>query len=855
MNPENGFNSLFAPETEKPAIRENKNSLKLLMVDDEPDIHTVLRLALQGVKVEGQAIELLEAHSFKEAKEVLSRHPDIALILLDVVMETNQAGLELVNYVRKELLNHNIQLILLTGQPGYAPQKEVITQYEINAYMLKPEMTSEKIFSTVYSSLRSYILSTELETQRKKLEISEQQYFDLYDNSPDMYVSVDAETATINKCNQTLANKLGYSKAEIEGRSMFELYHADSLEGVKRAFASFVSTGVVNNAELQLKRKDGSKVDVNLNVTAIRDKDGQIKYSRCCWIDISERIKMESRLQLAGIVFSHANEGITITDADASILETNEAFSRITGYSHDEVIGKNPRILQSGLHNNQFYAEMWDKLLQQGNWSGEVWNRRKSGEVYAEMLNINAVRNAEGKIQNYIALFSDITAQKEHQKQLEHIAHYDALTNLPNRVLLADRLEQSMVQEIRRNKKLAVIYLDLDEFKQVNDSHGHHMGDRLLVELSKRFKAALRDGDTIARIGGDEFVIVLNDLSNQMDSMPILERLIDAAAKSVKLDQLEFLVSASMGVTFYPQNEMIDADQLLRQADQSMYQAKLAGKNRYHFFDADQDQSIRGKHETLQRISRALSEEEFVLYYQPKINMHTGKMIGVEALIRWQHPQRGILSPVEFLPIIEDNPIAIEVGNWVLKTAIAQIDNWHRNGLKVSVSVNVGSLQLESSDFVGQLEYILSLYPELDKSCLELEVLETSAMNDISLVSRVINDCKAIGVSFALDDFGTGYSSLTYLKRLPAATIKIDQTFVMDMLNVPEDIAILKGIIGLAHAFNLEVIAEGVETIEHAKMLIDLGCVNGQGYAFAKPMSAEELLQWFDFNKSHPVVV
>ena len=526
------------------------------------------------------------------------------------------------------------------------------------------------------------------------------------------------------------------------------------------------------------------------------------------------------------------------------IIDANETFLRITGYRHDELIGCNPRIFKSGLQDKAFYASLWLDLLENGHWNGEIWNKRKNGELYAEMLTISAIYDDQGIIRHYVALCSDITALKEHERQLEHIAHYDVLTTLPNRVLLADRLHQGMLQEDRRGQLLAVAYLDLDGFKAINDKYGHETGDQLLISLASRMKLTLREGDTLARMGGDEFVAVLLDLKNAENCIPMLERMLVAAAEPLAIDEFTLQVSASLGVTFYPQSEDVDADQLLRQADQAMYQAKLAGKNRYHIFDADQDRSVRGHHESLEHIRHALVEREFVLYYQPKVNMRTGSVIGAEALIRWQHPERGLLPPSVFLPVIEDHPLAIEIGEWVIDSALMQMELWHAAGLNIPVSVNVGARQLQQDSFVERLREILANHPFVSPSDLTIEVLETSALEDISRVSQIIETCREIGVTFALDDFGTGYSSLTYLKRLSVTQLKIDQSFVRDMLDDPDDLAILDGVLSLATAFRRQVIAEGVETVDHGAMLLQLGCELAQGYGIARPMPAADLPGW-----------
>ncbi|MCG8008307.1 MAG: PAS domain S-box protein [Candidatus Thiodiazotropha lotti] len=450
----------------------------------------------------------------------------------------------------------------------------------------------------------------------------------------------------------------------------------------------------------------------------------------------------------------------------------------------------------------------------------------------------------DNKPYRWVGVCTDITLQKEHQLQLEHHANHDLLTGLPNRALLSDRLTQAMHQEKRREQRLAVIYIDLDGFKEINDRYGHDVGDLVLIGMSKRFESALRQGDTIARFGGDEFVAVLSDIESREACYPMLRRLMEAAIRPIQQQNQLIQVSASIGVTLYPQDEEMGGDQLLRQADQAMYQAKLAGKNRYSFFDTEYDRSLRGKKEDLQRIRKGLFDNEFELYYQPKVSMRSGQVIGVEALIRWQHPQQGLLMPIRFLPVIEDHDIAVEMGEWVLENALAQLSQWDDLGLKTSVSVNIGARQLQRTDFVDQLKKIVQRYPAIASDRLQLEILETSALDDMNHVSKIIHECLEFGVSFALDDFGTGYSSLSYLKHLPATTIKIDRSFVRDMLIDPDDLAILEGILGMATAFRRNVIAEGVETPEHGELLLKLGCDHAQGYGIAKPMPAAEFPAW-----------
>ncbi|BBJ00529.1 hypothetical protein FGKAn22_22210 [Ferrigenium kumadai] len=550
----------------------------------------------------------------------------------------------------------------------------------------------------------------------------------------------------------------------------------------------------------------------------------------------------EDRLRLHATAFHSSHEGIVLADADGNILDINPAFTRITGFERSEVIGRNPRMIKSGRHDREFYAAMWKSILGSGSWQGEIWNRNKYGEVYPELLSISAVRNAEGELTNFVAVFADISRLKEQEKQLTQMAYYDALTELPNRVLLADRLAQAISQTRRSGTMLAICYLDLDGFKPVNDTYGHEVGDRVLVEMAGRLKEVLRGGDTVARLGGDEFVLLLLGLQNDEECEQAMQRLLRAVGQPLSVVSQPITLSASVGVSVFPADEA-DSDTLLRHADQAMYHAKQAGKNRFHIFDHEEDLHVRVQYDRVSRIQEGLANGEFSLYYQPKVDLRKGSVVGAEALIRWHHPERGLVEPVEFLPLIEDHELIVRIGEWVIETALHQMDEWHDIGLELSVSVNVASRQLQASNFVQHLRAALSNHPNV-ASKVELEILETSALEDMAKVSRIIEQCRELDVSCALDDFGTGYSSLTYLKRLPASTIKIDQSFIREMVTDPNNLVIVQGVLGLASAFQRQVVAEGVETVEHGRMLLQLGCDYAQGYGIAKPMPAAQMPAW-----------
>ncbi|MFD2113457.1 EAL domain-containing protein [Thiorhodococcus fuscus] len=587
----------------------------------------------------------------------------------------------------------------------------------------------------------------------------------------------------------------------------------------------------------------GTERYLALDASPIQDPDGRLIGVVETLRDMTDRKRTESKLQLIASVFDHSQEGILITDPEARILDVNAAFTQVTGYSRDEVLGQTPALLKSGLQEAAFYKEMWRWLGETGQWQGEIWNRKKSGEVYPEILHINAVTGSDGAVTHYIGMFTDITDLKSTQQRLVSLAYYDALTDLPNRVLLAQRLHQAMSRAKSHERLVAICFLDLDDFKVINDRHGHEIGNRFLVETANRLLASLRNSDTVARLGGDEFVLLVTDLVSAEQLEGILAKVFEVVAAPFRIGDIDIGVSASIGVTLYPLDDS-DPDTLLRHADHSMYQAKQLGRNRYHLYDLDAAKDLQTRHRELERIRQALQHGEFRVYYQPKVNMRSGQVVGLEALIRWQHPQRGLLGPLTFLPQIEQSPLIIDVGEWVLHEVLAQMGQWLQEGYRLSVSVNIAARHFQHIDFVLRLEAILSEHPDVSPHLLELEILESAALDDVVLMREVMAACQGIGVSFALDDFGTGYSSLAYLKQLPAETIKIDKSFVHDMLDDQEDLAIIEGVIGLAGVFRKQVIAEGVETPEHGLLLMRYGCDYAQGYGIGRPMPAESISPW-----------
>jgi diguanylate cyclase (GGDEF)-like protein/PAS domain S-box-containing protein len=560
--------------------------------------------------------------------------------------------------------------------------------------------------------------------------------------------------------------------------------------------------------------------------------------------DISDIKKAEEELRLSHRVFMNTHEGIMITDRQSVITDVNPAFSDITGYARDEIIGQTPAILNSGKQSPEYFEDMWSTLETKGSWQGEIWNRTKEGALIAELLSISTLKDDNGQVQHYVGIFSDITHNKRQQEQLNLLAHYDVLTGLPNRVLFTDRFNRAIAHSKRTQRALAVCFLDLDNFKPVNDNYGHEKGDELLIEVAKRIQEIIREEDTVSRQGGDEFALLLNDIVSTAECEQILTRLLVSLAQPYVIDGLPHKISASIGVTFYPEDDA-DIDTLLRHADQAMYQAKLAGRNRYQLFDNQYDKTLTTQQLRLDEIKQALENDEFELFYQPKVDMAQGKVIGAEALIRWMHPEKGLIPPLDFLPLLDGTSLECELGDWVIETALHQLDEWLVQNIELQLSVNIASHHLQQHNFVQSLEAALARHPKVHSTQFQLEILETSALTDLQSIHATIRTCQeALGVSFALDDFGTGYSSLTHLRTLSANCIKIDQTFVRDILDDPNDYVIVDGVIGLSESFNRDVIAEGVETEEQGLMLLIMGCRLAQGYGVAKPMPVAAFNTW-----------
>ncbi len=565
--------------------------------------------------------------------------------------------------------------------------------------------------------------------------------------------------------------------------------------------------------------------------------------------DITRRKHTEDSLRLAASVFEGSGEAILVTDAEVRILSVNQAFTRMSGYTLDEVKGKSPRILSSGKHDAEFYRAMWEAINRDGFWQGEIWDRHKGGRIYPMMMTVSAIRGESGEVTNYMSIASDISERKEAEKNIHALAYYDVLTGLPNRSLLRDRIEQMVAAAHRDRKKFALLFVDLDRFKYVNDTLGHAMGDRLLQVVAQRLLECARAGDTVSRIGGDEFIVLLRETDADGAAL-VAEKILKSFATVSEIEGISISTNGSIGISIYP-DHAVDADALIKNADAAMYFAKQEGRNNFQFYRPELNFQAQHLFSMEADLRLALERNEFILHYQPQLDLTSGKVCGAEVLVRWNHPQKGLISPAEFIPVAEETGQILPLGEWVLRTACAQLAAWRRQGMAAfPVSVNLSVRQLRQAH-LAQLVVAVLEEAQLQPGDLELELTESIMLGDALAAMAFLTRMHELGVRLAIDDFGTGFSSLSYLKRMPLDRLKIDQSFVRDLETDESDAAIVRSIISLGHSFKLRVIAEGVETQEQMDFLRVHGCDEIQGYYFCRPLLADEFAQ---FVRSKPTL-
>ncbi len=952
MSGTDNFSELFAPES-----TPLENALlpvepwKVMLVDDEVDIHAVLRLALQDIHVEGRPLQLLDAKSAEEAKTLLTGHPDIALILLDVVMETEQAGLELVRHIRDERGNKNVQIVLVTGQPGYAPQRSVITEYDIDGYRLKSELTADRIYVTVYAALRTFQAEVKLANSEQQLRLvlegaelgfwdwdivtgkvernerwaailgysheeiqqttqqwtdfiypadrerawqsindvlegrlaqhrleyrmlhkdgsirwildqanitlrdcngkpvrmggthidvtarkqSEIEFKTFIDTTHDGFWTVSVLDGRFLEVNQAYCDMIGYSREELLNMSISDIEANELLDETRKHIRSIIE-GYEERFETQHRHKSGEIIDVEISAKFLDVYGGLIVvFLR----DITNRKRSEEALKLASLVYQASSEAMVIVNAENQILAVNPAFNLITGYTSDEVLGKDPKILSSGLHDAAFYQAMWQTISETGTWKGEIWSRRKNGDVYAELLTINTVYDDHGAVLRRVALFSDITKKKQHEEIIWQQANFDVLTGLPNRIMSYARLDLELKKASRDEHKLAILFIDLDHFKAVNDTLGHEMGDMLLKEVARRMHDCVRESDTVGRLGGDEFIVILGDLDDIARVGRIANNILEKLIAPFRLGGELMTISASIGITIFP-DDAKDAAVLLKNADQAMYAAKRQGRNRFQYYMPELQEVAKMRLRLANDMHSALANNEFKVYYQPIVDLASGSICKAEALIRWQHLNQGLISPASFIPVAEETGQIIEIGHWIFQQAAAfSADLRKKYHPEFQISINKSPVQFRATAGAPASWWHYLMEQGYSTQSVVLEITEDLLMEAREDICNRLLDLRQKGIQVALDDFGTGYSSLSCLQKLDIDYIKIDQSFIRNLTADSSDFALCEAMIVMAHTLGIKVIAEGIENREQHDLLTQIGCDYGQGYFWSKPVPAE----------------
>ncbi len=685
---------------------------------------------------------------------------------------------------------------------------------------------------------------TDITTRKQHLlalQKSEEKFSTAFDCCPLAASISQISDGRFIEVNASYQRNFGWSREDLVGKTSLEIGFWRNTAERDAWLRAIFNAGLLIDYDVIWKCKSGELREVSLSSEIIHlgGQECILTYLT----DITERKRSESDLRIAATAFE-SQEGMLVTDAQGVILRVNRAFSETTGYSAEEVVGKTPSILRSGRHDEAFYRQMWQSILESGSWQGQIWDRRKNGEIYPKWLTISAVKDSFGDITNFVATHFDITDRIQAEERINTLAFFDQLTGLPNRTLLQDRLGQLLASGARSNSYGALLFIDLDHFKTLNDTKGHEVGDLLLKEIATRLLACIRETDTAARLGGDEFVVVLGNLGGVRKlaaaaAETVAEKILDAISQPYQLGHIEHRCSASLGVTMFHGNRNT-TDELMRQADLAMYRSKASGRGRVHFFDPLMEAEVHAQVALEHDLRRAINHQQFVLQYQPQV-LSDGQVVGAEALIRWLHPQRGLVSPGEFIPAAEETGLIVDIGMWVLKSACCQLADWSKkvDMSWLSLAVNVSAHQFHQPNFVDEVISILrktGARPER----LKLELTESMLAHDVENVIHRMQRLRDVGVQFSLDDFGTGYSSLTYLQRLPLDQLKIDQSFVRDVLSNPSDAAIAKTVVALGKTLGLAVIAEGVETEEQRRFLMESGCHAYQGYLYSRPLNVEE---------------
>jgi len=813
------------------------------------------------------AAELQRADAFEALRERERRYRQLAEMSRDLIVThdmegrityANPAVLQALGVSEQELVGRNV-LDFATEESRALQREQHVQRLEghhgplrYEADFVRPddgEIVRLEIVSTVLVEQNepTGVLAigrdvTERRHTLRALRASRKKYKELVHALPDIVFEIDLD-GRLTFANRTGLERFGWTADDVaSGIDAVAALAADDIERARENLARIMQGETLGWLDYEAETTSGERFPISVHAQPIMAGDRVIG-ARGIAVDNTHRAEAEAELALAASVFENSSEGIIITDQDGTILRANRAATHITGYQRDELLGQNASILQSGRHDSAFFETMWSVLWETGSWHGELYNRRKNGETYPQWTSISAVRSENDDQTHFISVFNDVSAQKRFEERIHRLSHFDGLTDLPNRRLFQERLEHAVGRAQRRDGHVALIYLDIDRFKSINDSLGHTTGDRLLVEVADRLRQAVRETDTVARLGGDEFTIILSGFDSHSDAVNGAVRVARDVAVAVRapmvLEKHEVAFTASIGIAFYP-NDADTAHDLVMNADTAMYHAKESGRNDYRFYAQRMNARAKARLIMENRLRRAVGRGEFVLHYQPQVDVTTNRVCGYEALLRWQ-PDDRLVSPDEFMDLLEESGLIIDVGEWVLRSACEQLRNWaHQGRSHLRMAVNLSAKQFFQSNLPERVAGIIEEHG-LDPSRIELEITESSLLGDEGNVMSALHDLKAIGVSISIDDFGTGYSSLSYLKRFPIDTVKVDRTFVEGIPHDSDDTAITGAILALASSLNLRVVAEGVETRAQLDFLKERGCHEYQGYLFERPLSAPEI--------------
>lgn len=680
---------------------------------------------------------------------------------------------------------------------------------------------------------------SELRLAERALSETREHLESTLDSLQDAVITVDPESRTILTCNPAVETMFGYAPRELIG-SPTETFFADqaTYEQLGADYARILENGGVYRRKLALPHKNGHSVSVELTISALSETRGWREGIVASFRDVTQQDKAEERARLAESVVQNTVEGVMITDLERRIIEVNPAFERLTGYKSSEVIGKKPDFLRSGRHDAAFYQRIRDDLTTKGFWQGEIWHRRKSGELFPSMASSAVLRDDEGNITHYSGIFTDISHHKHVQDRLEYLTRYDTLTGLPNRASFEELIEEAVQRSGSDQPRAAVLFLDIDHFKTVNETLGHAAGDQLLRDVAHRLSQSLKPSDELARLGGDEFGIIARGLSDPRDATALSKSLLDQFQKPFQLEGREIYGSASIGISLVPEDG-VDARNLMKNADSALFRAKEQGRNNYEFFSREMNVKAFETLVMVNSLRHALDRDQFELHYQPRMSASDGRIVGAEALLRWNHPDLGLTMPNKFIGLAEQTGLIGALGDWVMHSALSTLAGWRDGGLPpIQVSVNLSAREFAAPDLAANLKKLLGEL-RLDSSLVELEITESMLMSDPRRVEDTLRKLQANGVSVVIDDFGTGYSSLNYLKHFPISGLKIDQSFVRGIPGNPDDTAITRAIIAIAQSLNLRLIAEGVETEEQAEYLRQHGCHELQGFLFSPAVTAD----------------